>query len=297
MRSKLFVPASRPELFGKALASAADAISFDLEDAVAPQSKPAARVELRQLLDVNAGGHVLTEVQERLASKTIIVRVNAVDTGDFAKDMDAVVLSSVDIINLPMVESANEVRQAAQVLHAFEHERGLARPLRILANIESPRGLRLAAEIAASHERVMGLQIGYGDLFSPLGIVSGDLSAMQTVRVMVRMAAGEAGIDAFDGAFVDMSDPGAYRTDSLAARRLGYAGRSCIHPSQIEAANDVFRPSEAELAHARRVVEAARLHLERGTGAFTVDGRLVDGPFIVRAERLVALAKRLDRVA
>jgi citrate lyase subunit beta/citryl-CoA lyase len=297
MRSKLFVPASRPELFGKALASAADAISFDLEDAVAPESKSSARIELRRLLDLDEAGGGVEDLQGMLSDKTIIVRVNAINTGHFAQDMDAVVRSTVDIINLPMVESAGEVQEVAERLEALERERGLTQPLAILANIESPRGLRLAAEIATAHERVMGLQIGYGDLFSPLGIASGELSATQTVRVIVRIAAGEAGIDAFDGAFVNMSDPDGYRADSLAARRLGYAGRSCIHPSQIEAANDVFRPSEEELGHALRVVEAAKQHLERGTGAFTVDGRLVDGPFIVRAERVVALASRLGMIA
>lgn len=295
MRSKLFVPASRPELFDKALDGAADAISFDLEDAVAPERKAAARANLKCLLGQNPAPSSTSQTPE--AGKTLIVRVNAWGTPHFAQDVDAVVWPALHIVNLPMVESADAVRQAAAALEVLERERGITRPLGILANIESPRGLRLAAEIALAHPRVIGLQIGYGDLFAPLGIASGEPAATQYVRTAVRMAAGEAGIDAFEGAYVNYSDQAGYRRDSEAARQLGFAGRSCIHPSQVALANEVFRPGEAEIAHALKVVEAAREHLGRGIGAFTVDGRLVDGPFITRAEHLVALARRLGIIA
>ena len=283
MRSKLFVPASRPELFAKALASAADAISFDLEDAVEESRKPAARTELVELFSGALPAH----------GKLIVVRVNGVDTRHFAADLEAIVRPGVDIVNLPMMESADSVRAAAEAIAHWERERQMAIPLGILANIESPRGLRLAAEIAGAHPRVIGLQIGYGDLFSPLGIVSGEPAATAAVRVAVRMAAGEAGILACDGAFVDIEDAEGYRRDAEAAHRLGFAGKSCIHPTQIGIANDVFRPSEAEVSHALRVVEATRDATARGVGAFVVDGRLVDGPFITQAERIVALARRL----
>ena len=283
MRSKLFVPASRPELFAKALASAADAISFDLEDAVEPGRKAAARAELVKLFDGSVSFN----------GKLIVVRVNAIETEYFAADLEAIVRSGVDVVNLPMVESADTVRAAADALQHRERERDVARPLGILANIESPRGLRLAAEIAAAHPRAVGLQVGYGDLFSPLGIASGEPSATQAVRVAVRMAAGEAGLPAYDGAYVDIRDVDGFRRDAQAAQRLGFAGKSCIHPSQIAVVNEVFRPSDAEVSHALRVVEAARESLARGVGAFVVDGRLVDGPFITRAERTVAVARRL----
>lgn len=284
MRSKLFVPASRPELFNKAFAGEADAISFDLEDAVAEAAKPAARAALR---------HWLQDGPPSGSDKTLIVRVNAVDTPHFAADLQAAVHPALHVVNLPKVEGADAIRQAAAALEALERERGLPRALGILANIESPRGLRLAAQIATAHPRVIGLQIGYGDLFTPLGIRPGEPSATQAVRVAVRMAAGEAGIDAYDGAYVDFSDREGFQRDSQAAQQLGFTGRSCIHPSQIAAANEVFRPSAAEVAHALRVVTAAAEHLARGVGAFTVDGRLVDGPFITQAERLLALARRL----
>lgn len=288
MRSKLFVPASRPELFAKALAGAADAISFDLEDAVEEGAKPAARNELVNLF---ARGRAAMQ------GKLIVVRVNAVETPHFAADLEAIACEAVDVLNLPMVESAATVRDAVAALERIERQRGLPSRIGILANIESPRGLRLAAEIAAAHPRVMGLQIGYGDLFSPLGIPMSEPSATQAVRFAVRLAAGEAGIDAYDGAYVDIKNPDGFMREARAAQQLGFAGKSCIHPTQIAAANEVFRPSEADVAHALRVVAAARESLARGVGAFVVDGRLVDGPFITRAEQMVVLARRLGMTA
>lgn len=288
MRSKLFVPASRPELFPKALGGAADAISFDLEDAVEEGAKPAARTELVKLF---AGGRAAMQ------GKLVVVRANAVDTPHFAADLEAIACEAVDVLNLPMVESAATVRDAVAALERVERQRRLPSRIRILANIESPRGLRLAAEIAAAHPRVMGLQIGYGDLFSPLGIPMSEPSATQGVRFAVRLAAGEAGIDAYDGAYVDIRNPEGFVREAKAAQQLGFAGKSCIHPTQIAAANEVFRPSEADVAHALRVVEAARESLARGVGAFVVDGRLVDGPFITRAEQVVVLARRLGMTA
>lgn len=291
MRSKLFVPASRPELFGKALAGAADALSFDLEDAVAPERKAEARIELARLLD---GRQPLApEWLAPMRDKTLIVRVNAVDSEHFAADLEAVTWPALHVINLPKVESADSVLQAVAEIEAWERRRGITRTIGLLVNIESPRGLRRAAELAAAHPRVVGLQIGYGDLFAPLGIASGEPSATQAVRLAVRMAAGEAGIAAYDGAWVNFSDAEGFRRDSEAARRLGLAGRSCIHPSQIAVANEVFRPRDAEVAHALHVVQAAERQLGQGVGAFTVDGRLVDGPFIEQARQLVALARRL----
>lgn len=283
MRSKLFVPASRPELFAKALASAADAISFDLEDAVEESSKPAARTALQTLFKQDLSTH----------HKLIVVRINAIDTPHFAADLDSIVSTAMHIVNIPMVEDPDTVRAVAAELERLEKARGLARPIGILVNIESPKGLRRAAELACAHPRVVGLQIGFGDLFAPLGIVSCEPSALQAVRVAVRFAAAEAGIHAYDGAFVDIKNPEAFKLDAQAAQRLGFAGKSCIHPTQIALANEVFRPSDAAIAHAVKVLEETRKKLAEGVGAFVVDGRLIDGPFITEAEHTVALAKRL----
>ncbi|MEI7784649.1 MAG: CoA ester lyase [Betaproteobacteria bacterium] len=290
MRSKLFVPASRPELFAKALASAADAISFDLEDAVAPERKAMARAALNDLL---RGDGPQAPLRVAPAHQSLIVRVNAVGSEHFEADLQAIVWPALDVINLPMVEGPETVQRAAEQIEQLQQARAIAKPIRLLVNIESPRGLRKAAELALAHPTVMGLQIGYGDLFAPLGIASGEPSATQYVRTAVRLAAGEAGIAAYDGAYVNFKDTEGYRRDSMAARALGFAGRSCIHPSQIDLANQVFMPTPAELEQALKVVRACEQNLAAGVGAFSVDGRLVDGPFITEAQALVALGRRL----
>jgi citrate lyase subunit beta / citryl-CoA lyase len=279
MRSKLFVPGSRPELFEKAWESAADAISFDLEDAVAEDRKAEAR------------GYVAQALEHRAKSgKVAIVRVNPWGEPLFADDLQAVVRPGLDIVNLPKVESAEPILETARLLDRLERENGLDRRVGILANIETPRGLRMVAEIALCHERVIGLQLGFGDLFEPLAIERSPL-ALAPVRLAVRLAAAEAGIDAYDGAFVGVSDGEAFRIDAEAGRALGLAGKSCIHPSQISIANAVFFPRAAEIENARRIVAKAEEMLARGVGAFMVDGVMADGPFIDRARALLRIAE------
>lgn len=281
MRSKLFVPASRPELFTKALSSTADAISFDLEDAVEEGQKGLAR---QSLID-------FFKTSQAQTTKAIVVRINAAETAHYAADLEAVVCPAVQIINLPMVESVTAIRDLSARIGKLEADRRLTRSIGILVNIESPRGLRHAAELALADPRVVGLQIGFGDLFGPYGVESGEPSATQVVRVLVKMAAAEAGIEAYDGAYVDIANPDGFTLDAQAAYRLGFAGKSCIHPSQVGLANAVFRPSDHQIQQALRVVQAAQDNLARGVGAFVVDGQLVDGPLITRAERTVALAR------
>jgi citrate lyase subunit beta / citryl-CoA lyase len=285
MRSKLFVPASRPELFAKALAGDADAISFDLEDAVQESRKSEARGTLQAFL---------RQSSPRPGGKIVIVRVNGLTTPHFEADLAAVAGAVVDMINLPKPESADDVRAAAAALAACERVNHVERPIGILANIESPRGLRLAAEIAAAHPRVVGLQLGLGDLFEPSGIDRADAQAVHAMQLAVRLAAAEAGLWACDTVYGTVSDPEGYTREATAARRLGYLGKSCIHPSQVPLANAVFRPTDGEIAAARRVVAAARGAEVSGMGAFLVDGRMIDIPFIKRAEAILGAARRLD---
>jgi citrate lyase subunit beta/citryl-CoA lyase len=284
MRSKLFVPASRPELFTKALGSDADAISFDLEDAVQEARKAEARVALHAFL---------RETGPRPRGKVIIVRVNGLTTPHFEADVAAVAGPAVDMINVPKPESAEDIRAAAAVLARYETERAIERPIGILANIESPRGLRVAVEIAGAHPRVVGLQLGLGDLFEPFGIDRSDALAVHGMQLAVRLAAAEAGRWACDTVYAAVKDPDGFVREAEAARRLGYIGKSCIHPSQVPLANAVFRPSDAEIAAALRVVEAARGAEAGGVGAFVVDGRMIDIPFITRAEAVLGAARRL----
>jgi len=287
MRSKLFVPGSRPELFAKALAGQADALSFDLEDSVAAERKAEARQHLRTLLEgvaAHAGG------------KTLIVRVNPLDGPHFAPDVAAVVRPGLHLVNLPKPESADDVRALAAAVEAAERANGFRpgvdAPVGLLLNVESPKALRIAHQLAAAHPRVAGLQLGLGDLFEPLGVHRREPQAVAQAMFALRMAAGEAGVFAYDGAFADIADADGYRAEAELARRLGFLGKSCIHPSQVALANAAFRPGDDEIAHAVRVVEAARDADARGVGAYVVDGKMIDPPFVLRARALVAAARR-----
>jgi citrate lyase subunit beta/citryl-CoA lyase len=283
MRSKLFVPASRPELFEKALTSAADALSFDLEDAVAASQKPQARAHLAAFL----------RGLPPATGKTIVVRVNAPGTAEFDADVAALASAPIDIINLPMTEDAGAVIEAITRIERNE----TAHRARFLLNIETPKALRKAADLAAAHPRVMGLQIGYADLLEPNGIARSDRDALAYIRLAVRLAAAEAGIAAYDGAFAAVKDAEGYRAECIAAKRHGFAGKSCIHPSQIATANEVFMPDADEIAWARKVVAVAVDADARGIGAYLVDGNMIDKPVVERARAVVGLADRLQNGA
>lgn len=285
MRSKLFVPGSRSELFAKALAGGADAISIDLEDAVIESRKGEARESVRAFL---------LSAAACASAKVLIVRVNAPDTPHFEADVLAIAQPALAMLNLPKPQSAADVRAAVEVLKRAEAANGVDRPIRILANIETPQGLRRAAEIAAADPSIAGLQLGYSDLFDPLGLDRRDVANVHAAMFAVRMAAAEAGVFAYDGAFADVQDAAGFRAEAEMARRLGFWGKSCIHPSQVALANEVFRPSAADIEHAQRVLEASREASGRGAGAFTVDGRMIDLPTIRRAEAVVAASRQME---
>ena len=284
MRSKLFVPGSRPELFAKALAGAADALSFDLEDAVAPSRKDEARGHLARLL---------AAPEAAASGKTLIVRVNALDTGQFHADVQAVVRPGLHLVNLPKAEREADVVAAASAVEQACRANGVEGPVGLLLNIESPRALRHAASLAAAHPSVAGLQLGLGDLFEPAGIARREPAAVQQAMFALRMAAAEAGVFAYDSAFANIEDEAGYRAEAELARSLGYIGKSCIHPRQVPLANAAFRPTDEEIAHAGRVVQAAREAAAKGTAAFVVDGRMIDGPFLRRAEAVLRAAAGL----
>jgi citrate lyase beta subunit len=286
MRSKLFVPASHFDLFAKALTSGADAVCFDLEDGVAPAAKPSARDNLTTFLCAQP------YAAERAAgAPLLIVRTNHAGSPDFALDLAAALWPSVSALALPKVESAEELIHAAEMIASVERDRDIVTPLGLLPTIESARGLRQAAEIAQSSGRILGLQIGFADLLEPLGIAPTNLTARDQIRLMLRLAAAEAEVDCYDSAFADFSNAAAYQQHLDAGAALGFAGTSCIHPKQVAAANLAYTPSPEALAHARRVIAAAQEAQERGAGVTTLDGKMIDRPFMLAAERLLARSR------
>lgn len=279
VRSKLFVPGSRPELFEKALVSGADALAFDLEDAVVAERKAEARAFVAGFL-----------AERRDEAPLMMVRVNSSDTPWFEEDVAALALPGVDILNLPKIGNGSDVVELSRRLDRLEEQRGLKRRIGILANIETPRAVRLAAEIASSDSRVVGLQLGFGDLFEPYGIDRSEPSAAAALRLWVRLAAAEANLPVYDSAFPGVGDIAGFRAEAGLSRRLGLAGKSCIHPTQIEAANEIFFPNEKEIEAARAVVAAAGERFAEGRGAFLLDGVMVDEPYVASARALLALA-------
>ncbi|MGV8923490.1 MAG: HpcH/HpaI aldolase/citrate lyase family protein [Thermomonas sp.] len=283
MRSKLFVPGARPDFFAKALSGAADALSFDLEDAVAESLKVEARVAVAAFVISDAA---------LSSGKVLIVRTNALDSPHFQADLAAVVRQGVDLINLPKIESAEDVLAAVQQIEAAEHANGVGDPVGLLVNIETPAALFAAARIASAHPRIKGLQLGLGDLFEPNAINRADPRNVHAAMFALRMAAAQAGVFAMDGAYAVLDDDAGYAEEAAMARGLGFVGKTCVHPRQVPLANAVFAPSEAELAQARRIVDAARAAGKRAEGAFAIDGKMVDAPFLRRAKALLAIAKR-----
>ncbi|MCW6531946.1 CoA ester lyase [Sphingomonas sp. MMSM20] len=274
MRSKLFVPCSRPEFFAKAIDGAADALSFDLEDSVPPAEKPAARARLAAFLRSD---------QAMASAKRLIVRVNALDTPFFADDLAVLAGLRVDLINLPKADTPDIVHAAATQIDALRLAAGL------LVTIETAAALADAAAVAAAHPRVAGLQVGLNDLFAPLGIDRNDPRHVHAALWPIRLAAGRAGCFAYDGAWPDLTDDPGFRAEAELARSLGYIGKSCIHPRQIAIANAVFDRG-AELDRARRLVAAATAAEAQGKGAFVFDGTMVDAPAISAARAILRRA-------
>src|SRR5690242_4581569 len=210
MRSKLFVPGSRPDWFAKALASDADAISIDLEDSVVEARKAEARASVSEFLK---------SADALRSEKTFVVRVNAPGTPHFEADVLAVTQPALTLLNLPKAECTDDVHGALAAIERAEGVNGVRKPTCILANIETPRGLRHAASIAA-HPRVAGLQLGYFDLFGPFGIDRRDAANVHAAMFAMRIAASEANRFAYDGAFPDVKDAAGFRDEAERARRL-----------------------------------------------------------------------------
>ena len=279
-RSKLFVPGNRPELMAKALLTSADSLSIDLEDAVPESEKDAARLQTSHFLKSADRGN-----------KDLVVRVNALDTGRMVGDILAVAPQQPRTINIPKCESPKDLQVADAILLHVEQEFNLVPySIGLMATIETGAGLRNAYEIAKSCSRLDSLQLGLGDLKASTGIQP-RTDRLVGVRTMLILAASEAGIDALDSAFVDISDMDGFKHDSAEAKALGFKGKSCIHPKQIELCNTVFAVTDAERDEAKALLLAFDDAQKRGIGAIVFRGQLVDNVHALEARRLLGLVE------
>ncbi len=279
-RSLLFVPAHAERFLARAHERGADAIILDLEDAVPPPEKPAAR---------DALGGTIARVGRGGAA--VLVRVNA-GLRDLARDLEAAVQSGVAALVLPKVESAGWLRAVADAVEELEVERDLpAGAIRLVAQIESPAALPRLSAIAAAHPRLLAMTIGPEDFSAALGAVPGP-EALLGPNLAVLCAARAAGLLplGFVGSIGEFTDLDAFRATVAQARRLGFRGAMAVHPAQVAVLNEGFAPTEAELDWARRVVEGDAAARAARQGAFRLDGKMVDAPVVRRAEEILALA-------
>ena len=273
-RSLLFVPAVRPDRFPKALATGADAVCLDLEDGVAPSAKETAREQAFALL---AGrGPSRAEVS---------LRINDVKTALGRTDLAALAAAGVrpDALMLPKVAGAGEIGEVEAALAAT----GAAPPL--IVQIETAAGLMAAAEIAAASPNVSAVFFGAIDLAADLGCAV-EWEALLYARSRVVLAAGAAGVSALDSPWMDVPAVEALAGESRRTRRLGFAGKAAIHPSQVPVIQRAFSPSAEEVAWARKVVAA---YERQQGGVLLVDGRLVERPVVRSARRNLLIAERL----
>ena len=290
-RSHLAVPASSWRMVEKATTLDADLAFLDLEDAVAPEQKADAR-----------GAVVRAFSTLDWQGKPRAFRMNALDTPWFYRDLIDVceqASGAVDLVIIPKVHRPEDVYVVVTILQQIEQAMGCDSPTKVHAQIESAEGLLNAQHIATASPRVEALVLGPGDLAASLGMPVDAIGGrdewdaaygadrwhhvMQTVLVAARAA----GVLAIDGPLADYRDVSTLEAAARRARALGYDGKWCIHPTQIDTVNSVFTPTEREVAWARKVIDALELANTSGAGAATIDGTMVDGASIRIARRLL----------
>jgi citrate lyase subunit beta/citryl-CoA lyase len=280
MRSLLFVPGHRARMVERALASAADVVLLDLEDGVPPAEKDAARRGVAETVASAAGRPARW------------VRVHRPDGDAIAADLQAVVRTRCDGLLVSKVERPEQVAEVDRAVGSLERERAVGeRTVRFIAAIESARGLLAAPGIAAASPRLVALMFGAEDYANDLGLPverEAEGSELLYARSAIVNAAAAARIGAIDSVWPDVRDQEGLRRDALVARRLGYAGKSLIHPDQIAVVNEIFSPRAEEVDYARRVLAAFESAGREGRGATALDGKLVDAPVVERARRVVA---------
>ena len=258
LRSVLFVPGSRPERFHKALAAGASAVIIDLEDAVSPSDKDSARESLRRWLDV---------------ARPVMLRINAADSAWYADDLSLCGLAGVSAVMLPKAERADTLAAVQR-----------AGAKRLVPLVETAAGFAALGAIAAA-PGVICLAFGSIDLQVDLGLRDALEDELLFYRSQIVLASRLAGIGApLDGVSTAIDDAARLAADVQRARRLGFAGKLCIHPRQVAAVNLGFTPTADEQAWAQRVIAASAA---AGGAAVTVDAKMVDKPVLLRAEAIL----------
>lgn len=280
----LFLPGNTPNLILNGDSLGADAIILDLEDAVAPDQKDAARVLVR---------NALKTLEFRGIEK--IIRINSLDTPYWKKDLDEMMPCRPELIMTPKTSCAEDVLQFDSYMSEAEERLGMEKnSVRLMPLIETALGIENAYEITSASDRVVAIFLGAEDL-------SADLRCERTkegkeifyARGRIVMAARAAGKDAYDTPFTDVNDDEGIRADAAFAKALGFTGKASISPRHLDAINEAFSPSEKEIDYAYEVIKAIRLAKEQGRGAVALRGKMIDKPIVMRAEQTIKMAEAL----
>ena len=287
LRSLLFAPANHARHAEKALSGSADGAILDLEDAVAVSEKPAARAAARQLLENRAVHYPCA-----------YVRINALSTPFAYADLHAVVCAGLDGLVVPKVEAPEQIAIVDWLLSQLERERAIpAESIEIVPIIETAAGLLRAQQIAAASPRLKRLSFGAGDFSLDTNMAwtfghEGLLWA-RIQMVIISRAAGLA--PPLDTVFADLADMEGLAAEAAQAKRLGFGGKTCIHPKQVELVNAVFTPKAEEVEQAQRIIDAFEQAVASGIASLQVAGQFVDYPVAEKARRIVELSASLER--
>lgn len=279
-RTMMFVPGNNPGMMADAHIYGPDSIMLDLEDSVTMAEKDAARLLVYQALKTVDYGN--TEM---------VVRINPLNTPYGKKDIEAVVKAGVDVIRMPKTETAEEVVEVEREIERVERELGCVGRTKIMAAIESTLGIVNAYAIATASPRMMGIALGAEDYCANLKAQrtpGGD--ELRLARETIVVAARAAGIDALDTVYSNLNDMETFRQEVEYIKTLGFDGKSIINPRQIEVINEVFAPKEKEITKAQAIIAAIKEAEAKGSGVIALNGKMIDRPVVIRAQRTINLA-------
>ena len=283
-RSMLFLPGNTPNMLINGNCLGADAVIFDLEDAVSPAEKDAARILVRN-----------TMRYMDFRGCEIIVRINSIDTAYWKLDMDAIVPQNPSMLLLPKTGSAADILEADAYLTALEEKLGMEHnTVGLMALIETAMGVENAFAIATASKRVRALFLGAEDLTADLQCTrTKEGREIEYARTRLVVAARAAGIAVYDTPFTDVNDDEGIWTDARLAKSLGFSGKASISPRHVEVINSVFSPTMKEIEYAYEVMDAIELAKQQGKGAIALHGKMIDAPIVARAQQTIAAAEAL----
>lgn len=283
-RSMLFLPGNNPNMLINGNCLGADAVIFDLEDAVSPDQKDAARILVRN-----------TMRYMDFRGCEIIVRINSIDTPFWKQDVDQILPQKPGLILLPKTGSAQDVLEADAYITEVEAKLGMEKnTVGLMPLIETAMGVENAFQIASATKRVKALFLGAEDLTADLQCKrTKEGREIEYARTRLVVAARAAGVDVYDTPFTDVNDDEGIVTDAKLAKALGFTGKASISPRHVEVINSVFSPTQAEIDYAYEVMAAIALAKEQGKGAISLRGKMIDAPIVARAQQTISVAEAL----